>query len=93
MFACLAGISAYTRPGVGAEPNFSYDFDVYAQEYLLFLHARLSAEGLRVFDHVEGLTLMPKEKLEEFVKAALVFYAEPERRRFLGFLSLFGRFD
>ena len=83
IFACVTGISTYVKSGTTNEPNFSYDFDAYVQEYFYFLFSKINSESLHIFDHTEGQTYMPKEKLEEVVKQTLFFYNENEKRRFL----------
>jgi len=87
IFTCLTGISTYIKMGSSAEPNFSYDFDAYVQEYFLFIYSKLSTEFMHIFDHPEGQSYMTREKLDDFVKQTLFFYNENDRRRFLSKLS------
>lgn len=82
IFANLTGISQYIK-GTGNESNFSYDFEAYVQEYFFFIFSKISSENIHIFDHADGQTLMGKEKLEEFVKQALFFENDFDKKRFL----------
>ena len=87
IFTNLAGISSYIK-GTN-EPNLSYDFDAYVQEYFFFIYSKISSENMHIIDHAEGQTFMPKEKLEEFTKQTLFFYNELDRKKFLGKIAKF----
>jgi len=88
IFTNLAGISSYIK-GTLNEPNFSYDFDAYVQEYFFFIYSKISSENMHIFDHIEGQTFIPKEKLEELTKQTLFFYNDYDRKRFLGKIAKF----
>lgn len=71
LFANLIGVAQHTRSI--AEPNFSYDFDIFLQDFFFYSYSKIIEYNDSFEENQDGQTLISKDKLEELLGQMLVF--------------------
>lgn len=82
MFANMCGITAINKVRDLSDVVNANEYDVYAQNFLLFAYEKIQAESASIVEHPEGTAWLLKNKIESVVNAVLVFENEEKRKKF-----------
>lgn len=77
----MCGIIQY-KPA-NPEPNFSYQFDLYLQNFFLFCYAKTIISPKVFYDSNEGNTLVYKDKVDDLCRDMLVFCGGQNLKKFV----------
>ena len=90
-FANVCNISNIKLDSNGVSPSTFPEFDIYAQNFFLFIYSKITADISSIYDHPDGNSYLLKEKVEDLTNEILAFEPEPNRKKFISNLSKYYR--